>query len=208
MKISYAITVCNEIEEIQRLISFLLEHKREEDEIVVQQDNGGQLDNGVYTYLTSQKIKDNITFLIHELDKDFSQYKNNLNQHCTGDYIFQIDADEMPHQNLIESLPSIFEANLNLDLIQVPRVNTVQGITPEHIQKWGWRVDDKGRVNWPDLQGRIYKNSPEIKWGGKVHERIVGVGTYTSFPLEEEYALFHPKDIERQERQNEMYSKI
>ena len=38
MKISYAITVCNEIEEIKKLIPFLLEHKRDEDEIVVQQD--------------------------------------------------------------------------------------------------------------------------------------------------------------------------
>ena len=35
MKISYAITVCNEAVEIQRLISFLLKVKRHEDEIVV-----------------------------------------------------------------------------------------------------------------------------------------------------------------------------
>ena len=38
MKISYAVTVCNEFIEIQRLITFLLEHKRPQDEIVVQQD--------------------------------------------------------------------------------------------------------------------------------------------------------------------------
>ena len=35
MKISYAITVCNELEEIQRLIPLLKEIKRQEDEIVV-----------------------------------------------------------------------------------------------------------------------------------------------------------------------------
>ena len=62
MKISYAVTVCNELLEIQRLISFLVENKREEDEIVVQQDNN-ELDGRVYTYLTSQKIKDNIKFI-------------------------------------------------------------------------------------------------------------------------------------------------
>jgi hypothetical protein len=35
MKISYAITVCDELEEIKRLVSFLLSNKREQDEIVI-----------------------------------------------------------------------------------------------------------------------------------------------------------------------------
>jgi len=35
MKISYAITVCNELEEISRLLNFLHQHKRPEDEICV-----------------------------------------------------------------------------------------------------------------------------------------------------------------------------
>ena len=35
MKISYAITVCNELKEVKRLISFLHQHKRSEDEICV-----------------------------------------------------------------------------------------------------------------------------------------------------------------------------
>ena len=34
MKISYAITVCNEFVEIQRLIHFLRKNKRQQDEIV------------------------------------------------------------------------------------------------------------------------------------------------------------------------------
>ena len=38
MIISFAITVCNEFIEIQRLLIFLLEHKREQDEIVIQMD--------------------------------------------------------------------------------------------------------------------------------------------------------------------------
>ena len=207
MKISYGITCCNELEEIQRLIPFLLKHKREEDEIIVQQDNGGQLDNGVYTYLTSDEIKDNITFLIHELDKDFAQFKNNLTKHCTGDYIFQIDADEIPHEYLIENLPEILTSN-NSEVILVPRVNTVEGLTQEHIQKWGWRVDEKGWVNWPDYQWRIYKNTSNIKWINKVHERLDGFTKYGSLPTQEEFSLYHPKDIKRQEKQNEFYNKI
>ena len=35
MKISYAITVCNEFVEIQKLVLFLLDHKRTEDEIII-----------------------------------------------------------------------------------------------------------------------------------------------------------------------------
>jgi glycosyltransferase involved in cell wall biosynthesis len=208
MKISYAITVCNEIEEIKRLIPFLLKHKRDEDEIVVQQDNGGQLDNGVYTYLTSDGIKNNITFLIHELDKDFAQFKNHLTQQCSGDYIFQIDADEIPNEYLIAVLPELLEENNEIDVFLVPRVNTVEGLTSEHIAKWGWRVNDEGWVNWPDYQMRLYKNDPSIKWEGKVHEKITGFKTWTKFPEALEIALFHPKQIERQEKQNEFYETI
>ena len=35
MKISYAITVCNELDEITKLLNFLLKNRRKEDEIVV-----------------------------------------------------------------------------------------------------------------------------------------------------------------------------
>ena len=38
MKISYAITVCNEVKEIEKLLSFLFDHKRKEDQVVVQMD--------------------------------------------------------------------------------------------------------------------------------------------------------------------------
>jgi glycosyltransferase involved in cell wall biosynthesis len=210
MKISYAITVCNEIEEIKRLIPFLLEHKREEDEIVVQQDDtnfkSGEVDP-VEKYcrelVESRKIKYTYTPLMN----NFGSFKNNLTKHCSGDYIFQIDADEIPNEFLIENLPFILKEN-GIDLIYVPRVNTVEGLTYEHVQKWRWNVNEKGWVNWPDQQSRIYKNSPEIRWEGKVHEKIVGVKTITAFPNEEVYALYHPKQIERQERQNEFYETI
>ena len=55
------------------------------------------------------------------------------------------------------------EENNEIDVFLVPRVNTVSNITPEHIQKWGWKVNDEGWVNWPDMQWRLWKNKPEIK---------------------------------------------
>jgi glycosyltransferase involved in cell wall biosynthesis len=139
MKISYAITVCNEFIEIQRLLTFLLEHKRPQDEIVVQQDNAGRY-NEVYQYLNKQEELGSIKLVLCPLDNDFSKFKNFLNKFCTGDYIFQIDADEIPHEKLIEILPDLLEENIECDVIAVPRVNTVEGLTKAHIQKWGWQV--------------------------------------------------------------------
>jgi hypothetical protein len=98
--------------------------------------------------------------------------------------------------------------NENVDVMLVPRVNTVEGLTTEHIQKWGWRVDDKGWVNFPDHQWRIYKNSPEIKWKNKVHEVLEGFKVIANLPGTEAYSLYHPKEIERQEKQNNYYSTL
>ena len=127
---------------------------------------------------------------------------------CSGDYIFQIDADEYPHEYLIESLPEILETNSKVEVYVVPRVNTVEGLTPEHITKWEWYVNENGWVNWPDYQWRIYKNSPDIKWENKVHEVIEGYKTMAQLPAHEDLSLYHPKTIERQEKQNNYYNTL
>ena len=207
MKISYAITIHNEIEEIKRLLPLLLENIREEDEIVIQQDNTN-LDEVVYTYLKSKIEGENIKYIQHSLNGDFSQFKNNLTDNCTGDYIFQIDADEYPNGYLLATLPQILEFNPSNEVYFVPRVNTVEGLTQAHIQKWGWRVNEKGWVNFPDHQMRIWKNKPEIRWVNKVHEVLKGYKSYAALPSDEEMSLYHPKEIERQERQNDFYEKL
>jgi len=207
MKISYAITVCNEIEEIKRLIPFLLKYKREEDEICVLLDKpkaSTELINLLYIWSS----KDYITLKESTFQGHFADWKNELNRMCTGDFIFQIDADEIPNQHLIINLTFILESNPDIDLFIVPRVNTVEGLTEDHIQKWGWHVNEQGWVNWPDYQRRIYKNSPDIQWVGPVHEVIEGHSKYTLFPADEDLSLYHPKQIDRQERQNEFYNKL
>ena len=205
MKISYAITVCNELEEIKHLVSFLLLHKREEDEVIILFDDKGTKE--VWEYLI--KVEERLTLLHKDkFTNDFSQWKNLLTKLCTGDYIFQIDADEIPNLTLIEHLPEILEMNQGVDVLLVPRVNTVEGLTQEHIQKWGWVVDDQGWVNYPDFQWRIYKNTPDIKWINKVHERLIGYKTISNLPQIEACSLYHPKTIERQERQNNYYNTL
>ena len=207
MKISYAITVCNELKELTSLINFLLVRVDSEDQIVIQYDTDS-VTKEVVDYLTIiGDIQKQIKVISFPLNKDFASFKNNLKSHCEGDYIFQIDADEEPSEILLERLKQILTVN-EVDIIFVPRVNTVKGLTESHIQQWGWNVNDMGWVNWPDYQTRIYKNTEEVQWYGKVHERISGYTTFTNFPADEKYSLYHHKEIERQEKQNKFYNNI
>ncbi len=206
MKISYSIMTHNEDESLLELIQFIVKHKDEEDEIVILDD-----------YSDNEKTKEildtmcsmhDITFEQRALMKDYAGQKNYLTRMCKGSYIFNIDADEKPNENLIQNIKPIIESNPTIDLYWVPRVNTVEGITQEHIQQWGWNVNEKGWVNFPDYQGRIWRNRPNIMWKNKVHEVLTGYKEHTFLPAEEEFCFYHPKDIGRQEKQNEFYNTI
>ena len=207
MKISYAITVCDEHVEIQRLITFLLQHKRHEDEIVVLFDTSKRC-TAVEEYLRSHSVNSEFAWYAAEFQGHFANWKNKLTSHCSGDYIFQIDADELPHTKLIEILPTLLEENIECDVITVPRVNTVEGLLREHIQQWGWNVNENGWINWPDYQWRIYKNKSHLTWINRVHERIDGHKVWTHLPMMEEFSLYHLKTIERQIKQNAYYDTL
>jgi glycosyltransferase involved in cell wall biosynthesis len=207
MKLSYAITACNEHEEIIRLVTQLLNYKEENSEIVVLLDTPKSSPEMI-EYLELQANADKITLIEAMFEGEFADWKNFLNSYCKGEWIFQLDADEYLEPDLIVNLEELLSANEDKDLIVVPRINTVEGLTDEHIQKWGWNVNDKGWVNFPDVQTRIYKNKETIGWQGKVHERIVGFESYTAFPLDEVYCIKHPKTIQRQERQNDYYDTL
>jgi hypothetical protein len=205
MKISYAITVCNELEEIKRLIPFLHKRRQPGDEICVLLDKP-KTSQSLLDILHWWSSNDWIILKESAFQGHFADWKNELTRMCSGDYIFQIDADEIPNDFLIEHLPIILENNI--DVILVPRVNTVQDITPQHIQTWGWKQNEKGWIQWPDHQWRIYKNTPNIKWKNKVHEILDGYKTYSNLPELEEYAIYHPKTIKRQEQQNKFYGSL
>ena len=205
MRISYAIPVCNEDKELDRLLAQLLFHETPNMEVVVQCDQGN---TSPEVYRVLDKYSAFIHVIEFPLKGNFAAFKNNLKKHCTGAWIFQIDADEYLSDSLIKNLPSILQANPTVDLLLVPRINTVEGLTQEHISKWQWRVDEKGWVNFPDYQTRILQNSPKINWASKVHEVLTGHNNYVMLPAEETYCLYHPKGIERQERQNAYYAAI
>jgi len=201
LKISYGITVHNEAEELRKLLEVLNKNIDKEDEIVVCVDgNDEKVEAVLGEYLSENKA---IVYK-RKLDGNFSAQKNSVIEKSGGDYIFHIDADEYPNEILTQQLKQILEIN-DVDLIWIPRVNTVDGFTQEDVQKWGWRVNDKGWVNYPDYQARVFKRDESIRWTRPLHEYITGCKTYAHLPPQEELSLYHPKTKEKQEAQNKFY---
>ena len=210
MKIGYFITACNEYEELKKLLILLRTNIDKNDCIGILLDDEN-VTQEVDSLCNQFLVPDNESFRViySNLDKDFASFKNlgyHLFEDC--DWIFNIDADELPSSILIQNIKQIIDLNSETELIYVPRINTVEGLTQEHVNKWKWQVNEEGWVNWPDYQGRIYKRSPMIEWKGKVHERIEGMKKYSHLPAKEEFAFHHPKTIQRQERQNKLYETI
>ena len=205
MKISYGITVHNEADELNKLLEILVHKTHPEDEIVIVDDFSDEKTQDVISSWSQQYLDAKvIAWYQRKLDGDFAAQKNYVIEKCTGDYIFHIDADEYPHEVLLEQLPQIIEMN-DVDLIWIPRVNTVDGFTQEDVQKWGWRISEKGWVNYPDYQARVFRNREDIRWTRPLHEYITGAKTYSHLPPQEELSLYHPKTKEKQEEQNKFY---
>ena len=202
MKISYGITVHNEAEELQKLLEVLNKNIDKEDEIVVCVDGD---DEKVEAVLGEFLSEHNAIVYKRKLEKDFSAQKNSVIEKSSGDYIFHIDADEYPNEILLQQLKEILKINY-VDLIWIPRVNTIDGMTQEDVQRWGWRVTEKGWVNYPDYQARVFRNSDNIRWTRPLHEYITGCKTYAHLPPQEEFSLYHPKTIEKQTQQNTFYN--
>ena len=207
MKISYGITVHNEADELNRLLEILIHKTDKEDEIVICVDGEDEKVQEVITSWVQQYGHEDMkTIKVYQrkLDGDFAAQKNSVIEKSTGDYIFHIDADEYPHETLLQQLKEIIEMN-DVDLIWIPRVNTVEGMTQEHIQKWGWRISENNWVNYPDYQARVFRNDEKIRWTRPLHEVITGCKTYSHLPPYEELSLYHPKTIQKQEQQNMFY---
>jgi glycosyltransferase involved in cell wall biosynthesis len=206
MKISYGITVYNEAEELKKLLNVLIDNIDSEDEIVVCVDGDDDAVRFELDVFTQKYHQQNLIKVYQrELGKDFSAQKNSVIENSTGDYIFHIDADEYPNEILIQQLKQILEMN-DVDLIWIPRVNTVEGMEQIHIERWGWRVDGNRWVNYPDYQARVFRNDEKIRWTRPLHEYITGCKTYAHLPPHEELSLYHPKTIQKQEQQNLFYN--
>ena len=205
MKISYSILTHNETKSLEKLLQSLITYKQPQDEIVVLDDYSDDAKTeAILDYYTSTG---DIISEQRNLVGDYGTQKNYLKGMCSGDYSFNLDADEMITHWFMKDIHEILEGN-EVDLIFVPRINTVEGITEQHVRSWGWSINEKGWINYPDWQGRIFRNRPNIRWEKPVHEMIVGFQTYAHLPQEQKYSIVHPKTIERQELQNKKYSEM
>tara|TARA_R100000030_G_scaffold43737_1_gene33067 strand:+ start:127 stop:771 length:645 start_codon:yes stop_codon:yes gene_type:complete len=202
MKISYGITVHNEAKELELLLGKLLLSIDEEDEVVICVDGN---DKKVRDVIELYSIDSRVIHYDRKLDGNFSDQKNSVIEKSSGDYIFHIDADEYPNKILLQQLKQILEMN-DVDLVWIPRVNTIEGMEEHHIRKWGWRVTENRWVNYPDYQARVFRNDKNIRWTRPLHEYITGCKTYAHLPPNEELSLYHPKTIQKQEQQNLFYN--
>jgi glycosyltransferase involved in cell wall biosynthesis len=202
--ISFLVTCHNEGESLEKLLSLLSKYI-DGNEIVILDDYSDE----VKTLDIIEKFSKITGFVLvaHRLNKNYGEHKNFGNSHCKGKYIFQVDADELPNKILLDNLKNILEANPTTEMFYVPRINKFNGITEEDVKRWVWRTNEKGYINFPDYQSRIYQNRPNIKWNRKLHETVIGFGLFSKLPAEESFSLYHEKSIEKQRSDNERYNK-
>lgn len=142
--ITYGITVCNEHFELSRLIEKLTPFIRFKDQVLFLSDADNSTADVRYVIDKYIERHKNVEFEIKHvsvpLAKNFSKYKNSLMEFSTCDWIFQIDADEFPTDELLQALPGTLLENSDVEVILVPRINTVRGITQKHVDQWRWNV--------------------------------------------------------------------
>lgn len=195
MKISYAIMVCNEHRELYSLVNFLKKVKDPEDEINILVDS---LHVSTKVRQVLEKFKDDTVQNDRDFTGDFAEQRNYHLSKCTGDYIFVVDPDEMPQECLIEDLKQNI-AKTNGDMFLLPRINIHPGFTQKWLDMYGFKVNTYGWVNWPDFQMRIFKNTKEIRYVDKIHERIEGYKNIMTIQPNPDIALWHIKSVEKQE---------
>ena len=215
------VTCCNETDTLQRLLQTIYDSTQYDDthtgdEIVILIDShhshGDDIPKKTSDILCQYTGYPDVTWNTHPLNKDYGAHKNYGIENCKGDWIFQIDADEMPPEALLgENLHALIENNPAIEAYAVPRINAWEGLTAEHAKQWGWPLDmsptyKRLRAAWPDWQFRIFKNDPRIRFQKRLHERIEGYSAFACLPSEEEWALYHDKTIETQVATNLRYN--
>lgn len=209
MNLSYLVTVKNEAKSLENLLARLVKFYEDDDQIVILDDFS---DNEITKkILATYADLRNILLKQHALDRNYGGHKTYGNSLCTGDFIFQIDADELPTETLLINIKDIIAENPDIDMYCVPRINCFIGVTPDHAKQWGWILDtsptyNRLRVNWPDFQSRIFKRNGKIKWDRRLHEKLEGYQKFTALPADEELALYHDKTIETQIATNKRYN--
>ena len=207
--VSYLVTCKNEGYQLQFLLETLFKYKVSAETIILD-DYSDDVDT--LSVLSNAENNSGGFFTIHKhsLNKNYSEHKNYGKSLCKGNWVFQIDADEIPSEVLLVNLHDILSSNENIELFWLPRINNFIGVTEQHARQWGWNINNPNKwVNWNtgDYQGRLFKNLPHLEWKRPLHEKIEGHKSETWFPKEEDFALIHTKTIEKQIATNLGYNR-
>jgi hypothetical protein len=193
MKLTYTIQVCNESRELFSLLNLLTGIIDDEDEINVIVDSTHTTDK---VGLVLDNFRDSVT----TFNRPFDSFKKNLDFHkekATGDYIFNIDADEMPQESLIKIIKKVIEET-GAEIIAVPRINIHPDITSEEAKEFGFNINEVGFINWPDFQTRVYKRCDHVYWTDELHTKLTGSDKAVAVKPLPSVALWHIKSMDKQ----------
>tara|TARA_R100000005_G_C4996397_1_gene203237 strand:- start:1162 stop:1785 length:624 start_codon:yes stop_codon:yes gene_type:complete len=191
----------NENESLQKLLEQITKFKAPQDKIYVVRDKNGT--NSKTKYII-ESYKAAIIAYERPVDRAIHDQKNWLAKQSNTDYLFYLDADELLDERFYMIVHQLVEEN-DVDVFFLPRTNIVLGLTEQYRASRGWKLDEKGRVNWPDVQDRLFRNKKGIHFNPIPHGRLIGHDTFSMLPEEELYAIYHEKSMEKQKSDNEWH---
>lgn len=104
---------------------------------------------------------------VRPLGRDFSAQRNAMLAACTGDWVLYLDADERLAPSAWAMLPA---------LCAVPQTT---GVCAWHFPRLTPYPDAEhalmGFGLWPDVQLRLFRNAPTLRFVNTIHERLTGL---------------------------------
>lgn len=201
LSIDFVVLACPNDNEsvVLDLLRFLKKNKNKNDKLYILWD-------GIEA---PQQYHNHATVICNKLNHSYSEHRNSILHLLKKDYSFFLDADEKPAKELMRSIRDIILSNDYPDLLLLPRVNIVHGLTPEAVQQYGWDVTDGDIIQWAsgDYQTRLFKNNIGLCWTGNLHERIYPSPSNTVYTLAKHpnNAIIHSKTIQQQLAGNARY---
>lgn len=126
-----------------------------------------------------------VLHLAHPLEADFAAQRNRMLAACRGEWVLTLDGDERVSPALAALLPGLM-SRPDWNAVALAR----HGLRPGESSGLGVRV---GYGLWPDVQLRLFRNLPGLRYVRPVHERLDGLTGATGLVLAP--ALRHLSDL-------------
>ena len=167
--------------------------------------------------------RDKIKIFKRKLDMDFATQTNEITKRSNNEWVMKLDPDELMDDRSLNNIRFLLSAmekeNPKVEVIGIPRINTLNGVLVNDIPREKWNEEhlstlkqfnpkDPLTLKNPDYQFRLFKKN--VKWVNKVHEQPEPVknGEKKKVMITHNIALFHPKTVQKQNTQNEFYNQI